>query len=167
MYPPNALASCRKVSTIRSPTDGQEGLVVFWTRAAAKKVARTKPGTVVVEATQEMFVEAIKKAHEIGVPWLYIGSDKVGVDFQRVTLAMVVGQYTFDGQHRHGKATEEGTENRPKLIKGVLPCQKSLFFGSNMSCPVPTRIERMRKVAQALNADFEIELRNPDEDEDE
>ncbi len=71
-YPRFMIAAARKVSTIRSPKDGQEGLAVFWTKSAAKKVARRTPGTtVIVEATPEMFVEAIHKAHEMGVPWLY------------------------------------------------------------------------------------------------
>lgn len=102
-YPRFMIAAARKVSTIRSPKDGQEGLAAFWTKAAAKKVARSKPGTIVVEATPEMFMEAIKKAHEMGVPWLCIGSELGdGVDFQRVRLAVALGQYARDGQHRHG-----------------------------------------------------------------
>ena len=50
-----------------------------------------------------MFVEAIHKAHERGVPWLYVGSElDGGVDFQRVRLAVALGQYASDGQHWHG-----------------------------------------------------------------
>ena len=103
-FPRFMIAVPPNVSTIRSPVDGQEGLAVFWTRAAAKRVARTKPGTVVVEATPEMFMEAIRKTHEMGVPWLYIGSELgSSVDFQRVRLVMALGQYARDGQHRHGE----------------------------------------------------------------
>ena len=103
-YPRFMIAVARKISTIRSPNNGQDGLAVFWTKSAAKRVARSKPGTVVVEATPEMFVEAIKKAHEMGVPWLYIGTDLGnGVDFLRVRLAVALGQYVRDGQHRHGE----------------------------------------------------------------
>ena len=81
-FPRFMIAAARKVSTIKSPKDGQEGLAVFWSRAAAKRVARSKPGTVVVEATPEMFVEAIHKAHARGVPWLYVGREQDGgVDF--------------------------------------------------------------------------------------
>jgi len=98
------IAAARKVSTIRSPKDGQEGLAAFWTKAAAKKIARSKPRTIVVEVTPEIFVEAIKKAHEMGVPWLYIGTELgSGVDFRRVQLAVALGQYARDGQHRHGE----------------------------------------------------------------
>lgn len=51
-----------------------------------------------------MFVEAINKAHEMGVPWLYVGSELGnGVDFRRVRLAVALGQYARDGQHRHGE----------------------------------------------------------------
>lgn len=93
------IAAARKVSTIRSPKDGQEGLAAFWTKAAAKKVARSKPRTVIVEATPEMF-----KAHEKGVPGLYIGTELgSGVDLRRVRLAVALGQYARDGQHRHGE----------------------------------------------------------------
>ena len=103
-FPRFMIAAARKVSTIRSPKDGQEGLVVFWTKAAAKKVARSKPGTVVVEATPEMFVKAIHKAHEMGVPWFYIGTELGdGVEFQRVRLTVALGQYAHDGQHQHGE----------------------------------------------------------------
>jgi len=103
-FPRFMIAVARIVSTIRSPTDGQEGLAVFWTRATAKRVARSKPGAVVVEATPEMFVEAIRIAHERGVPWLYIGTELGnGVDFQRVRMAVALGQYAKDGQHRHGE----------------------------------------------------------------
>ena len=103
-FPRFMVAVPPNVSTIRSPVDGQEGLAVFWTRAAAMRVARTKPGTIVVEATQEMFMDAIRKTHEMGVPWLYIGSELgSSVDFQRVRLVMALGQYARDGQHRHGK----------------------------------------------------------------
>lgn len=103
-YPRFMVAVPPNVSTIRSPVDGQEGLAVFWTRAAAMRVARTKPGTIVVEATQEMFMDAIRKTHEMGVPWLYIGSELgSSVDFQRVRLVMALGQYARDGQHRHGE----------------------------------------------------------------
>jgi hypothetical protein len=101
---PRFMIAARKVSTIRSPKDNQEGLAVFWTKAAAKKVARSKPGTVVVEATPEMFVEAMKKAHEMSVPWLYIGTELgSGVDFRRVRLTVALGQYARDGQHQHGE----------------------------------------------------------------
>lgn len=103
-FPRFMIAAARKVSTIRSPTDGQEGLAVFWTRAAAEEVAHTKPGTVVVEATKEMLGEALYKAHEMDVPWLYIGSDLDDrVRFDRVRLALLLGQYAGDGQHRHGE----------------------------------------------------------------
>jgi hypothetical protein len=103
-FPRFMIAVPPNVSTIRSPIDGQEGLAVFWTRAAAKRVARTKPGAIVVEATPEMFMDAIKKTHEMGVPWLYIGSELgSSVDFQRVRLMMALGQYARDGQHRHGE----------------------------------------------------------------
>ena len=106
-FPRFMVAVPPNVSTIRSPVDGQEGLAVFWTRAAAKRVARTKPGTVVVEATPEMFMDAIRKTHEMGVPWLYIGSELGNsVDFQKVRLAMALGQYARDGQHRHGERHE-------------------------------------------------------------
>ena len=57
---PRFMIAARRVSTIRSSTDGQEGLAVFWSRAAAKRVARSKPGTVVVEATKE---EAVAEWH--------------------------------------------------------------------------------------------------------
>ena len=51
-----------------------------------------------------MFGEAIHKSHERGVPWLYVGSEfGNGVDFQRVRLAVALGQYARDGQHWHGK----------------------------------------------------------------
>lgn len=66
-FPRFMIAVPPNVSTIRSPIDGQEGLAVFWTRAAAMRVARTKPGTVVVEATPEIFMDAIRKTHEMGV----------------------------------------------------------------------------------------------------
>jgi hypothetical protein len=103
-FPRFVIAVPPNVSTIRSPIDGQEGLAVFWTRAAAKRVARTKPGTVVVEATPEMFMDAIRKTHEMGVPWMYIGSELgSSVDFQKVRLVMALGQYARDGQHRHGE----------------------------------------------------------------
>ena len=60
-----------------------------------------------VEATQVMFVEAVHETHEMGVRWLYVGSDlPVGVDFRRVPLAMAVGQFAVDGQHRHGTGEE-------------------------------------------------------------
>lgn len=101
-YPRFMIAAARKVSTSRSPKDGQEGLAAFWTKDAAKKVARSKPRTVIVEATPEMFMEAINKAHEMGVPWLYIGTELGSdVDFRRVRLAVALGQYARDGQHRH------------------------------------------------------------------
>jgi len=49
-----------------------------------------------------MFMEAINKAHEMGVPWLYIGTELGSdVDFRRVRLAVALGQYARDGQHRH------------------------------------------------------------------
>lgn len=100
-------AVARMSITFRSPDDGQDGLAAFWTGAAARKVVRRTPGAVVVEATQEMFVEPILKAHERGVPWLYVGSDlPVGVDFRRVPLAMAVGQYAVGGQRRHGTGEE-------------------------------------------------------------
>lgn len=102
-HPRFMIALPPNVSTIRSPIDGEEGLAVFWTSAAAKRVARTKPGTVVVEATPEMFMESIHKTHEMGVPWLYIGSELGdSVDFQKVRLVVALGQYARDGQHRHG-----------------------------------------------------------------
>src|SRR4051812_7728110 len=92
----------RRVSTIKSPNDCQNGLAVFWTKA--RNVRRTPGAAVIIEATPEMFVEAIKKAHQMGVPWLYIGSKLGdGVDFQRVRLAVALGQYARDGQHRHGE----------------------------------------------------------------
>ena len=106
-YPRFMVAVARKFITVRSPDDGQEGLAAFWRKATARKVARRTPGAVVVEATQGMFVEAIRKAHEMGVPWLYVGSDlPVGVDFRRVPLAMAVWQYAVDGQHRQGAGEE-------------------------------------------------------------
>lgn len=47
-----------------------------------------------------MFVEAVHKANEMGVPWLYIGSELDGnVDFKRVRLRVALGQYAKDGQH--------------------------------------------------------------------
>ena len=55
------VAIARKFITVRSSEDGQEGLAVLWTKAAARKIARRTPGAVVVEATPEMFVEAIQK----------------------------------------------------------------------------------------------------------
>lgn len=82
------------VSTIRSPIDGQEGLAVFWTRAAALRVARTRPGTDVVDATPDMFMDSLWKAHDMSE----LGST---VDFQRVRLVMALGQYARDGQHQH------------------------------------------------------------------
>ena len=60
-FPRFMIAIPPNVSTIRSPIDGQEGLAVFWTRAAAKRVALTKPGTKVIKATPEMFMESIRK----------------------------------------------------------------------------------------------------------
>ena len=90
-YPRFMVAVTRRFITVRSPEYGQDGLTVFWTRAAARKIARRTPGAV-VEATQVMFVEAVHKAHEMGVPWLYVGSDlPVGVDFRRVPLALPSG----------------------------------------------------------------------------
>lgn len=48
-------------------------------------------------------MEAIYKAHERGVPWLYVGSElDGGVDFKRVRLVVALGQYARDGQHGHG-----------------------------------------------------------------
>ena len=103
-FPRFMIAAPPKVSTIRSPVDGQEGLAVFWTKTAAEEVALTNPGTIVVEATKEMLGEAMYKAHEMGVPWLYIGSELDDrVSFQRVRLAVAIGQYVGDGQHRHGE----------------------------------------------------------------
>ena len=88
-------------------------MILFFidTKAAAKKVARSKPGAVVVEATPEMFVEAIK-THKMGVPWLYIGTELGdGVDFQRVRLALALGQYARDGHHWHGEVWNEQRGN--------------------------------------------------------
>jgi len=103
-FPRFMVAVARKFVTVRSPEDGHDGLTVFWTKSAARKVARRTPGAIVVEATPEMFVEAIHQAHERGVPWLYIGSELGNsVDFQRVRLAVALGQYARDGQHRHGE----------------------------------------------------------------
>jgi len=102
-FPRFMIAVARIVSTIRSPTDGQDGLAVFWTTAAARKVARRTLGAVVIEATPESFVEAIREAHERGVPWLYIGSEQNDrVFFEKVRLTIALGQYARDGQHRHG-----------------------------------------------------------------
>lgn len=50
-FPRFMVAVNRKFITMPSPKDGQHGLAVFWTKAAAKKVARSKPGTIVVEST--------------------------------------------------------------------------------------------------------------------
>ena len=75
-YPRFMVAVANKVVTLPSPKDGQHGLAVFWTEAAAKRVARKTPGeAVIVEATPEMFVEALNKAHQMGVPWMYIGDE--------------------------------------------------------------------------------------------
>jgi len=60
-YPRFMVAVNRKFVTLPSPKDGQHGLAVFWTKSTAKKVARSKPGAVVIEATPEMFVEALVK----------------------------------------------------------------------------------------------------------
>ena len=103
-FPRFMIAVDEKIITIRSPKDGQDGLAVFWSEAAASKVARRTTEAVVIEATQEMFVVAVKKSHEMGVPWLYIGTDlEVGVEFERVRLVMALGLFAFDGQHRHGE----------------------------------------------------------------
>lgn len=103
-YPRYMIADPPRVSTIKSPVDGEDGLAVFWSRAAAKRVSRTNPGTVVVEVTPQMFVEAMHKANEIGVPWLYIGSEQENrVYFERVRLTVALGQYARYGQHRHGE----------------------------------------------------------------
>ena len=72
-------------------------------KAAAKRVVIAKPDTFVIEATPEMFVEAMHKAHGMAVPWLYIGSETDDrVHFQRGWMAVALGQYARDGQHRHG-----------------------------------------------------------------
>ena len=93
-FPRFMIAVPPNVGTIRSPEDGQEGLAVFWTRPAALRVARSKPETEVIEATPEMFVEAIKKANEMGIPWLYIGRELGrNVDFQKVPMTVAVGGY--------------------------------------------------------------------------
>ncbi len=103
-YPRFMIAVARIVRTIRSPTDGQDGLAVFWTTAAARKVAGRTPGAVVIEATPEMFTEAIHQAQERGVSWLYIGSEQDDrVFFEKVRLTIAFGQYARDGQHRHGE----------------------------------------------------------------
>ncbi len=103
-FPRFIIADPPRVSTIKSPVDGEDGLAVFWSKAAAKRVARTNRGTVVVEVTPQMFVEAIHKANEMGVPWLYIGNERDGrVYFERVRLTVAQGQYARDGQHRHGE----------------------------------------------------------------
>jgi len=103
-YPRFMIAVARIVSTIRSPTDGQDGLAVFWTKAAARKVARRTLGAVVIEATSEMFMEAIRIAHERGVSWLYIGTQQDDrVSFEKVRLTIALGQYARDGQHLHGE----------------------------------------------------------------
>lgn len=114
-FPRFMVAVNRKFITMPSPKDGQDGLAIFWTKAAAKKVARHTPGAaVIVEATPEMFVEAIKKALTMGVPWLYIGTELGdGVDFQRVRLAVPLGQYARDGQHRHGEKQQRPIRREP------------------------------------------------------
>jgi len=85
-YPRFMIAVARIVSTIRSPTDGQDGLATFWTRDAARKVACRTPGAVVVEATQE--------------PWLYIGTENGGrISFQRISFVVVLRQFARDRQH--------------------------------------------------------------------
>jgi hypothetical protein len=72
-------------------------------RSSLERMSDEELGRIsVVEATPEMFVEAINKAHERVVPWLYVGRELGnGVDFQRVRLAVALGQYARDGQHRH------------------------------------------------------------------
>lgn len=50
-----------------------------------------------------MFLEAIKKAHNMVVPWLYTGTELGdGVEFRRVRLTVAFGKYARDWQHRHG-----------------------------------------------------------------
>ncbi len=43
-FPRYMVAVNRKFITMPSPNDGQHGLAVFWTRAAAKTIARHTPG---------------------------------------------------------------------------------------------------------------------------
>ena len=92
-----------KAVTITSPEDSEQGVVMCWTKAAAEKVARRTPAAVVVRATPEMFVAAIREAHRIGIPWLSFGKELGnGVDFTKVRISMALGLYAKDGQHRHG-----------------------------------------------------------------
>lgn len=101
-YPRYMVVVGTKAVTTKSPHDGQEGLVVCWTRSAAEKIARKTPGASVVNATEEMELAAIHEAYRMGVPWLHVGTDLgPGVDFKRVRLAILVKQTAFDGQHRH------------------------------------------------------------------
>jgi len=59
-FPSFMIVAGTKAVTIKSPTDGDDGLVMCWTKAAAEKVARRTPAAVVVEATTEMLVEAME-----------------------------------------------------------------------------------------------------------
>lgn len=108
--PPWLIAVAGRFITIRSLGDRQDGLAAFCTKKAGERVARSVAGAVVVETTEEMFVEACISAYKMGVPYLYIGSElAIGVDFRRVPLDMTFGPLRNalgDGQHRFNpKAT--------------------------------------------------------------
>ncbi|MGE3408648.1 MAG: hypothetical protein AB7I37_17650 [Pirellulales bacterium] len=102
-FPRFMVVAGTKAVTIKSPVDGEDGLVACWTEAAAEMVAQKTPGAVVVRATPEVFVAAIREAHKMGIPWLYFGKELGnGVDFTKVRVSMALGLYAKDGQHRHG-----------------------------------------------------------------
>lgn len=103
-YPEYLIAIGTKAITIPSPQDGQDGLVACYSRRAAEIVARSMTEAVIVRATPEMFVEACRKANRIGVPYLYLGRESGDdVYFERVRLALALGQVAGDGQHRRRK----------------------------------------------------------------
>lgn len=102
-FPRFMVVAGTKAVTIKSPTDGEDGLVMCWTETAAKHIAQKTPGAVVVRATPEMFVTAIRKAHKMGISWLYFGKELGdGVDFTKARIVMALGLSVKDGQHRHG-----------------------------------------------------------------
>lgn len=97
-FPRFLVVAGTKAVTIKSPEDGEQGLVVCWTEAAAEKIARKTPGAVVVRATPEMFLKAMREAHRMGIPWLYHGNELGdGVDFTKVRLSMALTQADLYG----------------------------------------------------------------------
>lgn len=100
-YPQYLIAIGTKAITLPSPIDGQDGLVACYSRRAAEIVSRSMTEAVIVRATPEMFVEACLEAHRIGVPYLYAGRQSGDdVYFERVRLALALGQVAGDGQDR-------------------------------------------------------------------